>query len=1497
MHPFDRRFSAIATPIFVFFVLTFGLAETARADAIAGDEAEASTKISALNVRRGSAAVANSGEATVSIPLMVPPGVRGVRPQLSLQYSSTGGDIGLGTGWSLGFGFPDAVRRANRFGIPLYDDEDVFTFGSQDLVKVGDQFPVRYRTRIDSFQKIEHSIGLHGFSDWLVTERNGTRLEYGGIGFQSAIPGVPRVLRIYAWHLARVIDTYGNTIKFEYEGPDTARRLKQILYTFNNGVAVGQVQKVVFHWENRPDANGDNSPDALRDSICGAEIVHDKRLDRIETYNDDHLVQVYDLVYAGDPASGTQLTPVTRTWQMVALEVTGHATDGSTDTLKWTFDYQQTEGWVDDEQYLLPDTFTLANRILANNYDLGARLVDVNADGLIDIIGRPFPNDQNQPNEVWLHNGSGWSRAPEWSVPYARFVGGSTGSEDFGIRVIDVNGDGLVDLLLSIDPNPDKSKDEKQEVRLNNGSGWDDPNTAYRLPKEAIFAISGEGDGGVRFAEVNGDSLIDLLIGRQDMPRAVYFNNGTNGWNKAHDWVLPLDFAARHGSARWHDNGVRLGDVNADGLADLVRAFSPYNKPDEREIRLNNGAGWNEPGQWTVPADVWFAYESSKGGSKPGIARLADFNGDGYIDLMGLDGNTLTAPLYLNNHSSGFFELPGLELPRDAMWAGDLGTRLEDVNADGLLDIVHAHVAVSDGGLRCAYVPDVPGCRVTYLSQGRQVDLLVGFTNPLGGEVSLQYDHASGFGLSTGQMPFVKTVVSKLSKDAGMNDPVISSSYHYEDGYYDFAQREFYGFQAVTETRSDNSRRESLFYTEEGRKGVMKEQSLRDSDGRIYRKLRLTYSGATPDAHGVYKTLLTKQENRQYHQDDVKEFVFSQKYFTYDDYGNIRTVRERDWGMEVTICEPFEKNFKASNAAVMREVGPPEECWDVLQPGPTLHSDRITYTAPNEADWIVSLPARLERFEGDLHSRNSMRLSTFEFYYDDQTTLGAEPAQGRLTRKVLRDHRLEGLELASGSETVEAAFEHDAYGNVTKKTNGRGFNTIMDYEGNGFLFAHSITRDNPGRPLIQRETIYDRGLGVLLEKTDLNDQVTRYQYDGFGRTKMIINPGETSSDPSLLADYRLDVFPGYTRIWRRIGEDDQLRYRVRSEYIDGFGRPKATVVGQDSNWVLSNLTHYDNRGRQNKIFEPFFRQNTNYTDSAPSGTGVTSYSYEDDKLSRTTFPDGAVARYMYSADGFYFYDENGVITRQRFDSQGRLVEVITDVGGSGTTYGTTRYDYDGLGYMVASEDPRGLVTEYFHDARGLLRGLSDSDGGQQTLRNGYQIWNDYDEQGNHTYRWSETDVLRTEHDALDRRTRRETSRDGGSTWSFESLYYYDISSSQNNGIGRLGFVYTTPPTSYSFFYYDIRGRVKRETLYYHSLDANLPGSINIEYDYNRAGELTGIREPLGRWIRYERNIFGQIEGKDNIAAVTLEGTPALEAIIDMKYDPAGRIKLVDFRKQ
>ena len=125
--------------------------------------------------------VDSAGAATMSVPLTLPPGTRGVLPSLSLEYSSQAHNGLLGMGWRLA-GLSSISRcgtTAGRDGFidPVdFDDNDRLCLNGQALIPAGDG---SYRTEIDSFTKVvpAESNGVVSFSAFT---KEGWILTFGG---------------------------------------------------------------------------------------------------------------------------------------------------------------------------------------------------------------------------------------------------------------------------------------------------------------------------------------------------------------------------------------------------------------------------------------------------------------------------------------------------------------------------------------------------------------------------------------------------------------------------------------------------------------------------------------------------------------------------------------------------------------------------------------------------------------------------------------------------------------------------------------------------------------------------------------------------------------------------------------------------------------------------------------------------------------------------------------------------------------------------------------------------------------------------------------------------------------------------------------------------------------------------------------------------------------------------------------------------------------------
>lgn len=175
--------------------------------------------------------VSQKGDASVSYPLNIPAGRRGMQPSLSLNYSSEGGSSWVGYGWSLS---TPMITVDTRWGSPLFDNRDeteLYSLNGEQLIRYDGSLPHRhddgsmylaslkartdnavfYERKLGSFNKIIRNGTNPMDYTWTVTSQDGTIHEYGHV------INLGNDLGRSIWPLEKTTDKYGNTITYNYD--------------------------------------------------------------------------------------------------------------------------------------------------------------------------------------------------------------------------------------------------------------------------------------------------------------------------------------------------------------------------------------------------------------------------------------------------------------------------------------------------------------------------------------------------------------------------------------------------------------------------------------------------------------------------------------------------------------------------------------------------------------------------------------------------------------------------------------------------------------------------------------------------------------------------------------------------------------------------------------------------------------------------------------------------------------------------------------------------------------------------------------------------------------------------------------------------------------------------------------------------------------------------------------------------------------------------------
>ncbi|HIH10616.1 TPA: hypothetical protein HA241_00320, partial [Candidatus Woesearchaeota archaeon] len=1066
------------------------------------------------------------GAATYSFPIDVPKGTNGLQPSLTLSYSSQsvrGRPSIVGAGWSLSQNY--IYRDVSATPDNITDDEFVLVLDNTPYELIYNSADGLFHTEVEYHFKIQNLTG--GNNDygqyWVVTSKNGVEYQFGYTHESELGSNTGRSYAV-RWNLNTVTDPFDNFINYSYiEDP----------YAEDNGTAYlseirynrDQQRKIKFEYEDPV------RPDRRRVFEQGNRMEESRRLLQISAFAENNLVRRYQLNY-------TTLNP--------ALSTISSIKDfGADNTTLWyniTFSYYTSEaGSTNGTTWIPPVIFSDST-----HEDFGVRLLDVNNDGFMDVIKSRASTAEKK---VWINNKlNNWTLDSSWVLPNYIVTGAGV---DEGVRFADVNEDGLVDWIYA--------KDGVRNVSLHNGTTWV-INSDWAFP---LDIVDGSGvDQGILLDDIDGDGRTDIVKARAGSAREVHINSGAGWRNRSSTWNFPVDAVTSTGS----DRGVRLVDVNGDILPDILLAGQDGG--NYRNAWLNNGSGWSNSTLWIPPLNFTTPSNADNG------VRFADVNGDGVIDLIEdfVNSNSTSRGAWLNN-GSGWFANDTWQAPEPFTSSGfNIGRRLADVNGDGFVDLVVSH---QDGTQQYTWRKNIV---IPYL--------LLTIRNEYGGITTLNYTSSTRYnntdedGLS--DIGFGVYVVTNMSTDNGMSGAFgITSltSYNYSYGKYNYPNSEFRGFGIAVEGKP-SSLVTHYFYQDDPRRGKEYRQVIADRNGLNFSKSEQDFNYTF--ASSIYNVSL-KSSTSYLYDGSVIPKVTNVSY-VYDVYDNPLLVQE----------------LGDVNAAG------DERTWN------------YSYAIDTQ-DWFLDRRARETVLDAD---GNTVRET--KYYYDDQGFEGILD-KGSLT-KVERWHD-------QGNHSF-SYFDYDSFGNIIKNTDSLG-NSM------GFSFDATHTYPASSWNALGHVTLfhYDVGMGNLMW-SEKNGIRTSFEYDTFGRVLKEIQPLDIVSLPTKSYNYSFDgIAPEVETIFLKTTAN---KTEKGSYYYDGFAQLVQLKSTIENDQQIAKNIFYDSSGRVKAEQNPYFTSYDSGISSISDTDAYTNYTYDTvDRVIQVRNTDGTLKNITFNQWNITDDDENG----------------------------------------------------------------------------------------------------------------------------------------------------------------------------------------------------------------------------------------------------------------
>jgi RHS repeat-associated protein len=891
---------------------------------------------------------------------------------------------------------------------------------------------------------------------------------------------------------------------------------------------------------------------------------------------------------------------------------------------------------------------------LAIDTSLGVMLADVDGDGLPDLLDGDSARNAGQ-HRVYLNTNAvtGAAFGPPTSAPIAPATpagGGRIDGFDLSLKgsnvvPLDFDGDGMLDLayvrrfrapvIFSAAPTGPGIAWRPQEVTPDTSAGGPD----LELARDRAST---------RVTDVNGDGLVDIVVSTGTellsyLSLATYegghgaFGSGTRavGAPAALSGApIRACLPASNGTISFGDPRVQLADMNADGMADIVRL-----KRGHFEYWPSRGDGhWGTGDPSACAAGAFASPIVMEQPPFPSVAdeevRYGDLNGDALADAIAIEGTAVVVWLNIDGQR---WSAP-IAIPKGPfVGTAKATTQINDIDGSGTPDVVFG-----DAG-HYRYIDLLGGTRPALLTT---IDSGLGKTSTVEYTTSTAEMRRAAWKTTVPMvMPLVKrvTVADNLDR-IGRAPGAYATSYEYEDPFFDRRGPSFRGFRNVTmrqiagpDAVGQGSRTRFLLgdcadEDEPGRCAHRDRENPRDALRGLAEDVEEwdDRGNTLSTVHTTYRlrTLFTGLDGRQVRTaygaaTDV--FAYETSPFVPGDQTVSLTGIERETAAGAVTKEPVSIVLKSAAGRVhsqsekvldraghvveSRARGCVEGC---ATPDETITTVTRFEAVPGDASGWLARP--VETYVTGSRTQEPRHQMLYE--YDPYGRLARTSAVLKGTLPLLRSHA-GGKAIAPAPATavkdgtiLVSSQTYDPFGHAID-IRGAGNRCVTRTYDAAYreLAVMEVTSVGPvaadgcgARKLIVTAT-HDRGIASARSSIGYNGERGRVEFDAFGRTTAIYDPdpavlGAVSASPSKTYEYLLPssarpVLGVHARIHRGTTNDDTA-YVDTWDYSDAMGRPLASIApadksnGDGGDWIVLGLADFDSRGRAIRAYEPWF---------------------------------------------------------------------------------------------------------------------------------------------------------------------------------------------------------------------------------------------------------------------------------------------------------------------